>query len=84
LKTFQCSTVIFSQVPKLESILHRCTNLEHLILSFGMRSVDVTQQEMESLRTSQPLTTLKTFTVHTYMTKRALEYLWARAVNLVR
>ena len=75
------------QVPKLEFVLQRCPNLEHLTLSFGMRSVDVTQQEMESLSTStsqRPLASLKSFTVHTYMTKRALEYLWTRAINLVR
>ena len=86
--TFQQSDCcLIFQVPKLEFVLQRCPNLEHLTLSFGMRSVDVTQQEMESLSTStsqRPLASLKSFTVHTYMTKRALEYLWTRAINLVR
>jgi hypothetical protein len=84
------STLLFlEKVPKLENILDHCPNLQTVTLSFGMRSVDVTPQALEAVNMTSaaspklPLASLKSFTVHTYMTKRALEYLWARAVNLV-
>jgi hypothetical protein len=68
-------------IPKLDKLLDICPNLEILTLSFGTLTVHVSNEVDNQIR-FKPLLGLTQITVHTYMTKKAFMYLWARAHNL--
>ena len=72
---------IHPAIPKLETLLEICPNLEYLTCSFSLRSVDISDStDVEADNSS--CFDLKYLIVHTYMTKRAFNYLWAKAKNL--
>ena len=71
-------------IPNLETMLEICPSLEHLTCSFSLRSVDITDNtDLDGDNNVQQFLNLKYLIVHTYMTKRAFNYLWAKARNLL-
>ena len=73
-----------ASIPNLETMLEICPNLEHLTCSFSLKSVDISDNTdvdgdaPESIQTIN----LKYLIVHTYMTKRAFNYLWLKSKHL--
>ena len=71
--------VSLGYAPYLEDVLDLCPNLESLTFSLGIRRVQVASSRLAD-ESSFP--NLKHLAVHTFMTKRAFNYLWTRAPNL--
>jgi hypothetical protein len=71
-------------IPNLENLLEISPNLEYLTCSFSLRSVDISDNtDVDGDIHVYPCSSLRNVVVHTYMTKRAFNYLWAKAKHLI-
>ena len=69
------------RLPSLELVFNICPRLEEVTLSFSLRAVQVSEDVyVDAPQTPYP--SLQTCHIHTYITKKAFRYLWARGQNL--